>query len=151
MKKLVFFLFVMFVGTSLPAQNKLLCLTNNKTIAYTVDSTDSEYFSITLDIDSCTSTILHVPSMYYRESDSIIIKIRKKISSDANNNIQTFYCYSVGAHDIALYLNSGMFPISVGSCDDLFYTVNLFYRDEKLWNYEPIPATMKKNDEQNGR
>ncbi len=151
MKKLVFFLFVMFVGTSLHAQNKLSCLMNNKTIAYTVDSTDSEYFSITLDVDSCTSTILHVPSVYYREADSIIIKIRKKVSSDAYNNIQTFYCYSVGPHDIALYLNSDMFPISVGSCDDLFYTVELFYRDEKMWNYEPIPATMKKNDEQNGR
>lgn len=148
MKKLVIYLFVMFVGTSLHAQNKLLCSIKNKTIAYTVDSTDSEYFSITMDIDSCTSTVLNVPSMYYRESDSIIIKIRKRISSDANNNIQTFYCYSVGPHDIALYLNSDLFPISVGSSDVYFYSVNLFYRDEKMWNYELTPATTGKNAKQ---
>ena len=150
MKKLVIYLFVIFVGTSLYAQNKLLCLLNNKTIAYTVDSIDSEYFSVTIDIDSCTSTVLNVPSMYYRESDSIIIKIRKK-SSDVNNNIQTFYCYSVGPHDIALYLNSDMFPISGENSDVFFYSVNLFYRDEKMWNCELIPATTKKNDGQNPR
>lgn len=134
MKKIQISLFVMMLGTSLHAQDKICCLLNNKIIAYNIDSTDSEFFRVTMETDSGSSTILNIPSRYYRESDSIVVKIRKKELLDGNNSIQASYCYSVGPHDIALYLNPDLFSVSPERGDGLLYSIELFYQDEKMWD-----------------
>lgn len=133
MKKALISFLMMFVGVSLHAQDKICCWKNNKLISYTIDSTDLTYFKVIMGVDSCTSTILFIPSRYYRASDSIIVRIRKKQLFDGSNNIQTSYCYSVGPHNLALYLDPKLFPISSKSCKDFFYVVDLYYQDYKMW------------------
>lgn len=142
MKKLAFFLPLMFVWTSINAQNKILCLKNNKKIEFTTECTDSVYFIITMSDDTCTIT-LNIPLKYYHESDSVTVKIRRKTPFDVGDKIHVSYCYSVGLHDIARYLDPSMFPVSTTCGDDLFYSVDLFYKDEKMWDFESIPSIME--------
>lgn len=134
MKKMAFFLTIMFVWMSINAQNKVLCLKNNKKIEFTTECTDSVYFIITMSDDSCTIK-LNIPLKYYHEADSVTIKIRTKTLFDVGDKILASYCYSIGLHDIALYLDSNLFPFSTTCVDDFFIRLNFFYRDEKKYGF----------------
>lgn len=126
----------MSLGVSLHAQGKFHCVMNHKTMAYAIDSTDSNFFKITINVDSCTSTILNVPSCYYYVSDSIIVKIRKRNVFDGNNNLQVSYCQAIGPHNIALFINPDLFPISDGR--DNHYSVELYCPIEKMRELETM-------------
>lgn len=133
MKKLVISLLLVILGTSVLAQDKVHCSKNNKTIEYYIDSTDSEFYKITIYIDSCSSTMFIIPSVYYQESDSIYIKIKNKIISDSIDDVQASYCYSIGENDIALYLHPTLFPIAKSGSNDFLYSIELFYQDDKKY------------------
>lgn len=133
MKKFVMSLFMVIIGTNVFAQEKIHCLKNNKTIDYHIDSANSECFKITINVDSCSSTMFKIPSVYYQESDSIIIKIRKKYLSDGNDDVHASYCFSIGRHDIALYLHPKLFPVSTSGSNSFVYSIELFYRDDKKY------------------
>ena len=124
---------MVILGTCVIAQDKMHCLKNNKPIEYDIDSTDSEFFIIKIKGDSCSSTIFNIPSECYHESDSIIIKMRKKHLYDSNDNIKASYCYSVGMHTIALYLDPNPFLVSTNERDNLIYSIELYYPDEKKY------------------
>lgn len=126
---------MIILGTSIFAQ-EIHCLKDNKPIEYDVDSTNSEFFIIKIKGDSCSSTIFIIPSEYYHESDSIIIMMRKKNLYDSDDDIKASYCYSVGRHNIALYLDPNLFRISTCERKHLVYSIELFYPDEK--KYEKI-------------
>lgn len=133
MKKLALSLLIVVMGTCVLAQDKLYCFSNNKVIECNIDSTNSGYFLVTINVDSCSSMTINISSEYYYESDSIIIKIRKKNPSDGINYVHASYCYNVGPHNIALYLNPRLFNVSTKGSNDFFCSIELFYRDEEKY------------------
>jgi hypothetical protein len=136
MKKLVISSLIIILGTCAIAQDKIHCLKNNKPIEHEIDSANSDFYTIKIKGNSCSSTIFSIPSEYYLESDSIIIRMRKKQLYDSNDNIKASYCYSIGLHNISLFLDPNLFRISTCGKNNLIYSIELFYPDDK--NYGEI-------------
>lgn len=124
---------MIILGTCVVAQDKMRCLMNNMPIEYDIDSTDSEAFIIKIKGNPCSLIVFNIPSKYYHESDSIIIKMKKKRSYDSSNKIKATYCYSIGMHNIALYLSPDLFSVSASEKYNLIYSIELFYPDEKKY------------------
>lgn len=145
MKKLVISSLLIIIGTCVIAQDKILCLKCNKPIGYDVDSVNSEFFVVNIEDDLCSSTLFDIPSQFYHESDSIIIKIKKGHLTDSNGNIKASYCYSVGMHNIALYLDPNLFGVSTCEGNNLSYSIELFFSDEKKYRKIINHSSLREN------
>ena len=120
---------MVFVSTNLIAQDKITCMRNNVKLAHVVDSTDSANIRVVISVDTNTATILYVPCNYYNKSDSIVITLRKRYSYDGDDKMMASYCYRVGPHNIALYLDHRIFTLQCDEGDDLFYKTDFFFGD----------------------
>ncbi len=131
---LLLFFFLCANNINLSAQDKVVCRRKDKILEHSIEKKDSNV-TISIIVDSCRLSIIQIPNKYYDMSDSIAIRIGKRM--DADNNSRICYCVISGKgiwHGAyALLLDPKFFPIK-DEDNNLFYNVDLYYKDWELYD-----------------
>ena len=131
-KKTITLLFIfLFTSVYLFAQDKVVCKKIRRgvwhVLEHSIQKTDSNTV-ISIVIDSSSLSFLEIPDIFYDESDSIIIEIRKCTFLDGNENYTTSFCYIDGKYHISLWLDPKLFTIKEEGYSYYFYNVFLYYK-----------------------
>lgn len=102
-------------------------------LEHSIQKTDSTTI-ISIVIDSSSLSFLEIPDIFYDESDSIIIEIRKCNFLDGNENYTTSFCYINGKYHISLWLDPELFTIKEEGYNYYFYDVVLYYKTFHMYN-----------------
>lgn len=116
-------------------QDKVICRQKSNLLAHSIDTTDSSYARIAIATERERTSVVNVPMMYYTAADSIIIRVRKSIDGYDNGNMRVSYCYIVGPHHIALYMNPMSFSLKCPANDNLFYDIALYFKSRDWYNF----------------
>ena len=132
-KKTIVLLFIfLFTNVYLFAQDKVVCRRKNKILEHSIEKKDSNV-TISIFVDSFRLSIIQIPHKYYDMSDSIAIRIGKRMNADNNSWI----CYRVISNNIwdhlAMLLDPKFFPIK-DEDNNLFYNIDIYYKDWELYD-----------------